>query len=131
MEPSIRAEAAEGPKTSVSARDQVVGETGDERRLGADDREVDPFAFDERRDARDIVGRHGDATRHRRDPGVAGSGQELLDQRALRQPPREGVLAAAPADDEDPHPTGRLCSRAGPIDTTETGTPTNSSRRCT
>ena len=127
----MRAEAAEGPKTTCPRAIRSIGETGDERRLGADDGEVDPFAFDERRDARDIVGRHGDATRHRRDPGVAGSGKELLDQRALRQPPREGVLAAAPADDEDPHPTGRLCSRAGPIDTTETGTPTSSSRRCT
>ena len=77
--------------------------------------------------------------------------------RGLRgEPPRERVLSASASDDEHLHravdgdaaalhgesvstrvqadrgyPTGRLCSRAGPTLTTETGTPTDSSIRRT
>jgi hypothetical protein len=40
-----------------------------------------------------------DAPRAARDPGVAGRCEQRVDQRALRDLPREGVLAAAAADD--------------------------------
>src|SRR5204863_2171677 len=52
-----------------------------------------------------------------RDASVAARGEHLVDDGAVRQAVRDGVLAPSSADDEDPH-SGRLCSRDGPTETT-------------
>ena len=74
----------------------------------------------------EVVDGDGPAVRDLRDAGVPGRGQEALDARAARETPRQCVLPSATADDERFHPTWRLCSRAGPTETTETGTPASS-----
>ena len=57
------------------------------------------------------------------DPGIAGGGVELAEERALRDPPRERVFAAAAADDEDVH-AASLVGRPGirPVCVAEAGT---------
>ena len=52
LEPSSRAAAASGPKTSDAAGTQGVGQAGHERCLGTDHDQVDVLAFRQRDDAR-------------------------------------------------------------------------------
>ena len=122
----------------MPALGEPVGQTRDERTFGADHREVDAFALDEREHAGGIVGRDPDALGVPRDPRVARRGEQLLYRRVASEAPRECVLAPAGAHHEDPHPPGvgapgplavRLCSRPGPTDTTPIATPTSSSSR--
>src|SRR5262249_59476924 len=57
------------------------------------------------------VGRvDGDAVRHLRDPGVAGSAVDLVHERALPDLPDERVLPTAVSDDQDSHALGVCCS---------------------
>ena len=130
MDPSSGRPREVGPNTD-RPRAELVGEAGDERRLGPHDDEVGVQLVGQAGLRLDVVGGGGVAGRDRRDPGVPRRGVELLDPRAPGEPPAERVLAAAAADDEDLHATGRLCSRAGPTDTTDTGTSTSSSIRRT
>ena len=113
------------------SRPELVGEPGDQRSLRADHDQVGVEVVGEPELGLDVVGGGGVARGDRRDPGVPGRGVQLFHPRAPRQAPAQRVLPAAAADDEDLHATGRLCSRAGPTDTTETGTSTSSSIRRT
>ena len=131
FEPSIRA---------ASARDRRPGDRAPSARRRARRRAEPPVPRPSgRRRSRstsatmpgEVVGHHGSQRATDAIPAFPGATSSVVHERALRQPPREGVLAAASADDEDLHPTGRLCSRAGPIETTDTGTPTSSSSRWT
>ena len=92
FEPSSRAAAALGPKQATPAAAQVVGEPGDERRLGPDHDEVHAG---ELALAATIVG-------VARDAGVARRGEHLRALRRAHERPHDRVLAAAGADDEDP-----------------------------
>ncbi len=131
LEPSIRAASRPGPKTrrpravSSSARPATSGASGPTTVRSTSSRSTSA-TMPGTSSAVTSTQRADDAI-----PAFPGAASSVLHERAPRQPPHEGVLAAAPADDQDLHPTGRLCSRAGPIDTTDTGTPTSSASRCT
>src|SRR5258706_1648668 len=84
-----------------AGRAQLVGEPGNERRLGTDDGEIDARVARELDQAIVIVDADRHAARARVHTGIAGRRDELV--AALREPPRQRVLAAAAADDQDPH----------------------------
>jgi hypothetical protein len=81
----------------------LVRQAAHERRLGADDHEVDLFFADEFRGGGQVVGVQRHAVGQRFDAGVAGHAPERLDARALLEAPGERVLAPAAADEEDVH----------------------------
>src|SRR6266511_149261 len=110
---------------------QLVHQAVHERRLRAHHREVDGFPLDQFEDAAHVVRIHGNAGGIHGDPGIAWCGEHPVDRRVLGQAPHDGVLPPSPTDDEDPHATARLCSRAGPTETTPIRTPTRSWRRST
>ena len=82
---------------------EIIHDAGAERRLGADDDEIDLVRPAER-DHRRMV---GNVERHQlafpRDAGIARRAVELLDQRARRDLPGQRMLAPAGAEEEDVH----------------------------
>ena len=132
------------PEHRVSACRELVGQTGDERTFGTDDREVDAFAFDEGEQAIGVVGGDVvDTTRPARSPGSPAPpalgrprdrGRAATRARARARRPRppgpssrgRGGTTAAPRGRDHPTSAVRLCSRPGPTETTPTGTPTSS-----
>ena len=103
FDPSMRAPAAEGPKTGHAAAAQAVGEPGDERRFRADDDEVDTQRAREREHAVAVLGEDGMTAAELGDARIARCGVQLVEPRALRDLPGESVLASTRADDEHPH----------------------------
>ena len=100
--PSSRAPSAPGPNVSDAARAQLVGEPGDERRLGPDDDQIDPLGDREVAPGRrDRSGRPARSARAARCPGCRARATTAWP--ACAQPPGERVLATAAADDEDLH----------------------------
>jgi hypothetical protein len=92
-----------------AGRADAVGQAVDQRRLGADDDEVDALgAGDGQRLAVDDPGVAGDAR-------VAGRGQQLGVLGGAAQRAHERVLAAAGADDEDLHGVGTESCRGAPL----------------
>ena len=94
-----RARAEDGDPASP----QDVGDAGDERRLRPDHDEIGAEREGEREQAVGVVGPDGMALPEPRDPRVAGRGVELAERRALRETPRERVLARARPDDQHLH----------------------------
>jgi hypothetical protein len=82
---------------------QLVGETCDERRLRADDDQIDPKLARERDERGVVVGTHGMAVGERRDSRVAGSGMQLIEVAAAGERPGECMLPTSRPDDERPH----------------------------
>ena len=82
---------------------QLVGEARDERRLGADDDEVDPELTRKRDERTVVVGADGMAVSERCDSRVAGSGVQLVEAVAAGERPGERMLATPRPDDEHPH----------------------------
>ena len=97
--PSSRAPSAPGPNVGTPARAQLVGEPGDQRRLGPDDDEVDLLGDREIAQPVEIADADRHAARDLGDARVARRRDDLVP--ALREPPRERVLAPTTADDED------------------------------
>ena len=84
---------------------QLVGETRNERRLRADDDQVDPELARERDERGMVVGTHGMAVGERRDSGIAGSGMQLVEVTAAGERPGECMLPTSRPDDERSHRT--------------------------
>ncbi len=85
-----------------AARDELVGEPGDERHLGADHDEVAALRRGGIGEPGDVVDRDREQPRVGRDAGVAGRAQQLRRRGRALQRAHERVLAPAGADDEDP-----------------------------
>ena len=159
---SIRAAAAHGPKTGIPAATSASATPAASGASGPDDDEVRPRGAG----GGDHGGRIGrvDAAvdahaRDGRDPGAPGHGDDRLDARLAGQPPGQGVLPAAAADEEDaardggrrahrgrrprrsaaparPAPSGRswrttVWVRSGPTETSRIGTPASASSALT
>ena len=103
FEPSIRAAAGAGAEHGDADVAKLVCEPRDERRLRADDDEIDSELACERHERCLVVGVHRMALRERRDARVAGRSVQLAQARAARERPRERVLAAPGSDDEHLH----------------------------
>ena len=86
-----------------AGRAEPVREPGRERAFGADDGEIDAL----RRRRRDQVVRRrrrdGEVGGERRRAGIPGSGEQRRLGEVAAQRPTQGVLAAAPADDQNSH----------------------------
>src|SRR6202011_2044942 len=82
---------------------QVVGETGDERRLRPDDDEVCVEGARQLHDALRVLRTHGMAGSERGDPGVAGGRMQLAQARARAELPGERVLASAGTHEQHLH----------------------------
>ena len=82
---------------------QEVGKAGDERQLGPDDYEIDPELAAEAENAFGVLGANRVALAEPRDPWVSRRCMERFEARAQLELPGQRVLAAARADDEDPH----------------------------
>ena len=80
-----------------------VRDAGDERRLGADDDEIDVERAREPQQPVGVVRGDRVTRRERRDAGAARRGMELVERRRGRQPPRERVLPTPRADEKDAH----------------------------
>ena len=91
------------PEDGDALRFQPVGEAHRQRRLGPDDDEAGPFFFGEGGDALGVLGGDGYVPPEGGGPRVAGSADDVIGPRALSQLPGQGVLAPAPADDDDFH----------------------------
>ena len=76
---------------------KLVGDAGDERRLGRHDDEVDAERPRQLEDRLGVLGANRVAVAERRDARVSRRGVELLEQRGLRQPPGQRVLPPARA----------------------------------
>ncbi len=104
--PSSCAAACDGPNTDEADGAQRIGKTVDQRRLGADDHEVDLVRIAERRD-RAVIGRvERDQLGVLGDTGVARGGVELTsigEQAGLRELPRQRMLASARSQQQDVH----------------------------
>ena len=101
-----RARAEDGDPVSS----QLVGDAGDERRLGADHDEVGLERQRQAEQAVAVVGAHRMAASERGDAGVARRCVQLGQAGALREAPRERVLARARADDQHLHAARLLAS---------------------
>ena len=88
-----------GPDDSAACLAEGIDDTGDERRFRADDGEVDVERFGQRQQGGRIRGT-GEAFRNLGDAGIAGGSIHLFYGRAPAEPPRDGVFAAAPSDDQ-------------------------------
>jgi hypothetical protein len=80
-----------------------VADPGNERRLGADDHEVDREPASQREQSFAVLGANRMARAEPRDAGVAGRGVEARERGALRELPRERMLTPPGADDQDFH----------------------------
>jgi hypothetical protein len=110
---------------------QLVGDTGDERRLGPDDYEVGAERVGEVEEPLAVLRANGVALAQLRDSGIPRRGMKLREARTQAQLPSERVLAAARADQEHPHGRAMVSSprwastfsRARPVPISETSTP--------
>ena len=82
---------------------QPVGETGDQRRLRADDDEIDGVFGAEAQDRGVVLDVHGHERRHLGDAGIAGRRIQRAETRRLRKLPGERMLAAAGSDQQNFH----------------------------
>ena len=101
LDPSICAPSAVRAADEEALLREKVGQPRRQRGLGPDHGEVDPLRHREIPQSVEVIRREGDAFRAPRDTGVPGRGVDLGDERAFRDLPGQGVLAAAAADDED------------------------------
>ena len=94
-----------GPKQRSPAASNVSHEADDQRRLGADDGQVDLFPLREGEQGGDVVGGDVDVGRVRLEPraGVARRDEDLRHARRLRDLPGQCVFATAGTDDQDFH----------------------------
>src|SRR5437867_1808279 len=92
-----------GPERRPARRAQAIDEARGEGSLGPHDGEVDPVAGDGRRELVHRGGRDLEVAAVPRGARVAGGGAEGRVGEVALQRPAERVLAAAPADDQDPH----------------------------
>ena len=98
------AAARGGPKHAPPGGAEAIDDAAIERQLGSDDGEIDRGALGER-EQRLGIERHRSAASLAtaampRLPGAQKSGGHA---RLAREPPREGVFAAAAAGNQDPH----------------------------
>ena len=103
LDPSSSAAAREGPKQLIPRPRTSSATPGHQRGLRPDHDEVGAELLRERRDGVTVELVDVVQGRERRDAGVARGGVDLLDGGVPREGEREGVLAAAGADDEDLH----------------------------
>ena len=97
FEPSICAAAALGPKTAMPRVAQLVGDAGDERRLGPDDDEVDVELARERARAHAASSaRTGWQRASAAMPGVAGRGVQLVEPRRCGRAPTRARARGLP-----------------------------------
>ena len=141
---SIRAAAARRPEDRDPGLDQRIGDPGGQRRLGADDDQLDGLAPRERDDRRRIEridARHASDTRLASDRITPRRHDDLVDARLAGQLPGKRMLAPATAHDQDAgrHHEAHAGSparlrigrqarsivwvRSGPTDTSTIGTP--------
>ncbi len=92
-----------GAEGRDSQRAQTVSEPRDERRLGADNDEIDSVRLYERDQPVEIVGGNGHTFGVRLDPGIARCGIELGAAWRLCQLPAERMFAAPRSDQQDIH----------------------------
>ena len=95
-----RARWAEGTQARVLKR---IDDAGRQRRLGADDREVDLVLPGELDQPRHVGGGNGNVLGIDRRAGVAGRNEHALDARALGDLPRQRMFAAAVANNQNLH----------------------------
>ena len=105
FEPSSRAASRVGPKAAMPASLERVDEPGDQRRLGADDDEVDRLVARQRDEARDVVGRDVEQPRVGGDARVAGRAEQLGRAAASARSARTIACSRPPA------PTTRTFTR--------------------
>src|SRR5262249_35232477 len=79
-----------------------------ERRFGTDDREIDPLATREGEDRVGIGRIDGHEPGDRGDSGIAWRTHQRRNTGVAGQAPREGVLGAAAAGDENLHPADSI-----------------------
>src|SRR5207244_431762 len=82
---------------------QRVGQARRERRLGSDDDEIDLLVAGRGDETRDVRGGDGEIGGEGGGAGIAGSGVQSIGGVVTAPRPAEGVLAAAPADDQNLH----------------------------
>ena len=82
---------------------EIVGDACDQRRLGADDDEVDVAAPAKRKNLTVIAKIHGVGLGHQRAPGISGRNQEPADLGRPGAGPRQRVLTAARAQYQHVH----------------------------
>src|SRR6185437_1378228 len=105
----LRALQARGGARWAEARaargSEAIDDSRDQRPLGADDGKPYVFARRERQQPLDVVGGDIDVAYLglERGAGVSGGGENGMDTRRLRAFPRQRVLAAAAADDQNLH----------------------------
>jgi hypothetical protein len=80
-----------------------IDETGGQRTLRSHDHEVDTLLARQRHDRFAVCRAHGHATANLCDSGVARRGNDLRRGVVAADLPGEGVLATAPADEQDLH----------------------------
>ena len=107
LEERKRRLAAEGLDAGAP---QAVDDARDQRRLGADDDQIDGFALGEADDALDVVGRDREAFGEGRDPGVAGGGIELAAAARLGDGPAQGMFAPPRSYHQNLHPPNPLAA---------------------
>ena len=103
FEPSSCGRGAARPERLDARRREVVDEAGDERRLRADDDEIDPFGSGSRRDRRVIGDVEREIRAALRRAGIAGRDEQALAERARGELPGQRMLAPARADQKNPH----------------------------
>ena len=91
------------PEHGHAGAPKLVRDARDERRLGADDDEVDLVLPAEAEEALDVVHADRVAAAERCDPGIPRRRMQLGQPLALRDLPRERVLAAARPQDQHLH----------------------------
>jgi hypothetical protein len=82
---------------------EAIGEPIRERRLGSHYCQIDAFGVDEPNYCIGVQYIDGNGCQAARDARIAGRADDMGDTGFLRELPREGVLAGARAEDEDPH----------------------------
>jgi hypothetical protein len=89
-----------------------VDDAGGQRRLGADDGQVDGVVLGELHQRGDVGIADGDVLSVDRRAGIAGGDEDAFDPRALFDFPGEGVFASAAADNHDLHRTNSCAASA-------------------
>ena len=103
FDPSIRAAPDSRPEHGDPGVAKLIGDPGDERRLGPDH---DQVGGDRARNAEEpvaVVDANGMAVTEGRNPGVAGRRVQLRQRRARRDAPRKRMLAGSRADEKHLH----------------------------